>query len=73
MERSELFNALGETLKDRMYAHVLETQWHRSRIQNRHRPERSCDVEYTPFEEVRDQDNDSVRQDNSSGDSTGDT
>lgn len=73
MERSELFVALGETLRDQMYAHVLETQWHRSRIQDRHRSERSCDVEYTPFEEIGDQDNDSVRQSDCSGNQTGDT
>lgn len=64
---------LGETLKDRMYAHVLETQWHRSRIQNRHRSKGSSDVEHTSLEEIRNQNHDSVRQSNSSLNQTGDT
>lgn len=73
MSKSDLFNALGEIMEDRMYAHVLEKQWHRSRVQNRHRSRGSSDVEYTPFEEIRDQDNDSVRQGDSSHTTTGDS
>ena len=46
-------------------ANVLQTRWERSRIQARNRPKRSDSVEYTPFEEVRDQDHDEVRSDNS--------
>jgi len=46
-------------------ANVLQTRWERSRIQARNRPKRSNSVEYTPFEEVRDQDHDKVRSDNS--------
>lgn len=46
-------------------ANVLQTRWERSRIQARNRSERSDSVEYTPFEEVRDQDHDEVRSDNS--------
>ena len=46
-------------------ANVLQTRWERSRIQARNRPKRSDRVEYTPFEEVRDQDHDEVRSDNS--------
>ena len=73
MGKSDLFNALGEILQDQINANVFETQWHRSRIQDRHRSERSCGVEYTPFEEVGDQNNDSVRQSDCSGNQTGDT
>ena len=36
-----------------------------SRIQARNRSSRSDSVEYTPFKEVRDQDHDEVRSDNS--------
>lgn len=46
-------------------ANVLQTRWERSRIQARNRPKRSDSVEYTPFEEVRDQDHDEMRSDNS--------
>ena len=46
-------------------ANVLQTRWERSRIQARNRSNRSDSVEYTPFEEVRDQDHDEVRSDNS--------
>lgn len=46
-------------------ANVLQTRWERSRIQARNRSKRSNSVEYTPFEEVRDQDHDEVRSDNS--------
>lgn len=46
-------------------AHVLQTRWERSRVQARDRSERSDSVEYTPFEEVGDQDHNQVRQDNS--------
>jgi len=46
-------------------ANVLQTRWERSRIQARNRSTRSNSVEYTPFEEVRDQDHDEVRSHNS--------
>lgn len=46
-------------------ANVLQTRWERSRIQARNRSKRSNSVEYTPFEEVRNQDHDEVRSDNS--------
>ena len=46
-------------------ANVLQTRWERSRIQARNRSKRSDSVEYTPFEEVRNQDHDEVRSDNS--------
>mgnify|MGYP001034302063 CR=1 FL=1 len=46
-------------------ANVLQTRWERSRIQARNRPKRSDSVEYTPFEEVRNQDHDEMRSDNS--------
>lgn len=47
-------------------ANVLQTRWERSRIQARNRSKRSDSVEYTPFEEVRDQDHNQVRSDHSS-------
>ena len=47
-------------------AYVLQTRREPSRIQARHRSERSDCVEYTPFEEVRDQDHDEVQQIDSS-------
>lgn len=47
-------------------AHALQTRWEHSRIQARNRSKRSDSVEYTPFEEVRDQDHDEVRSDHSS-------
>jgi hypothetical protein len=46
-------------------ANVLQTRWERSRIQARNRSKGSDSVEYTPFEEVRDQDHNQVRPDNS--------
>lgn len=46
-------------------ANVLQTRWEPSRIQARNRSSRSDSVEYTPFKEVRDQDHDEVRSDNS--------
>jgi hypothetical protein len=54
-------------------AHVLQTRREPSRIQARHRSERSDCLEYTPFEEVRDQDHDQSRQINSCPTQTGDT
>ena len=66
----ELF---GQIVKDQMYANALEIEWHRRRIQARHRSERSGDVEYTPFEEVRDQDHDEMRPPNSGSIQTGDS
>ena len=55
-----------QPVKDLMYANVLQARWERSRIQTRNRSERSDCVEYTPFEEVRDQDHDEMRQIDSS-------
>jgi hypothetical protein len=55
-----------QPVKDLMYANVLQARWERSRIQARNRSKRSDCVEYTPFEEVRDQDHDEVRQIDSS-------
>ena len=46
-------------------AHVLQTRREPSRVQARNRSERSCSVEYTPFEEVRDQDHDQMRPNDS--------
>ena len=46
-------------------AHVLQTRREQSRIQARHRSDRGDSVEYTPFKEVRDQDHDEMRSDDS--------
>ena len=54
-------------------ANVLQTRWERSRIQARNRSTRSNSVEYTPFEEVRDQDRKQVRPINRCASETGDT
>lgn len=54
-----------QPVKDLMYANALQKRWEDSRVQARNRPEGSNCVEYTPFEEVRNQDNDEVRSDDS--------
>ena len=46
-------------------ANALQTKGEVSRVQARNRPERSSSVEYTPFEEVRDQDHDESRSNDS--------
>jgi len=65
MAKSDLFHALGEILQDQINANVYEKRWHRSRVQARNRPSGSRDLDYTPFEEVRDQDHDEMRSDDS--------
>jgi len=55
-----------QPVKDLMYANAIQKRWEASRVQARHRSKRSDCVEYTPFEEVRDQDHDEVRQIDSS-------
>ena len=57
-----LFGHIKEMYDD---ANVLQARWERSRIQARNRSERSNSVDYTPLEEVRNQDHDEVRSDNS--------
>lgn len=54
-------------------ADVLQTRRVVSRIQARYRPEGSNVLDYTPFEEVRDQDYDPVRQSDRRAIETGDT
>lgn len=54
-------------------ADVLQTRRVVSRIQARNRSYRSDVLDYTPFEEVRDQDYDPVRSRDSSSTQTGDT
>jgi hypothetical protein len=54
-------------------ADVLQTRRVASRIQTRYRPSGSDVLDYTPFEEIRDQDYDAVRSRNSSSTQTGDT
>ena len=44
-------------------AYVLQTRREVSRVQARDRSQGSDVLDYTPFEEIGDQDNDSVRQD----------
>mgnify|MGYP001567183822 CR=1 FL=1 len=55
------------------HADVLQTRRVPSRVQARHRSEGSDVLDYTPFEEIRDQDHDAVRQVNSCSTQTGDT
>jgi hypothetical protein len=54
-----------QPVKDLMYANVLQKRWEQSRVQTRHRSKRSSSVEYTPFEEIRDQNHDEMRSDDS--------
>lgn len=54
-------------------ADVLQTRRVASRIQTRYRPSGSDVLDYTPFEEVRDQDYDPVRQSDRRAIETGDT
>lgn len=54
-------------------ADVLQTRRVVSRIQTRYRPSGSDVLDYTPFEEVRDQDYDPVRQSDRRAIETGDT
>ena len=44
-------------------AYVLQTRREPSRVQARNRSSGSRDLDYTPFEEVRDQDHDEMRSD----------
>lgn len=46
-------------------AHVLQTRREPSRVQARNRPSGSRDLDYTPFEEIRNQDHDEMRSDDS--------
>jgi hypothetical protein len=62
-----------QPVKDLMYANALQKRWETSRIQTRNRSPRSRDLDYTPFEEVRDQDHKQVRPVNQSASETGDT
>lgn len=55
------------------YANVLQTKRVPSRIQARYRSEGSDVLDYTPFEEVRDQDHDARRQVDNRSAQTGDT
>lgn len=64
----------NEELKELLFGHireifddenVLQTRREPSRVQARHRSRGSDCLEYTPFEEVRDQNHDEVRQDDS--------
>lgn len=54
-------------------ADVLQTRRVASRIQTRYRPSGSDVLDYTPFEEIRDQDYDPVRQSDCRAIKTGDT
>ena len=54
-----LFGHIREMFDD---ANVLQKRREPSRVQARHRSLGSNSVEYTPFEEIGNQDNDSVRQ-----------
>lgn len=54
-------------------ADVLQTRRVASRIQTRYRPSGSDVLDYTPFEEIRDQDYDAVRQSDRRAIETGDT
>lgn len=54
-------------------ADVLQTRRVASRIQTRYQPSGSDVLDYTPFEEVRDQDYDPVRQSDRRAIETGDT
>ena len=54
-----------QPVKDLMYANAIQKRWEQSRVQTRHRSKRSSGVEYTSFEEVRDQNHDEMRSDDS--------
>lgn len=56
-----LFGHIREMFDD---ANVLQKRQEPSRVQARHRSIGSDSVDYTPFEEVGNQNNDSVRQNN---------
>lgn len=64
MKNSDLKELLFGHLRE-LYdnANVLQTRREPSRVQARNRPIGSDVLDYTPFEEVRDQDHDQVRQD----------
>lgn len=64
----------NDDLKELLFGHiremfndedVLQTRREPSRVQARNRSRGSDVLDYTPFEEVRDQDHDSVRPDDS--------
>ena len=61
MPNDALKELLFGHLKDSINANVLQKRWERSRIQARNRSTRSDDLDYTPFEEVRDQDHNQNR------------
>ena len=65
MAHDQLKDLLFGHIKDSFNANVLQNRWERSRVQARNRSERSGSVEYTPFQEVRDQDHDKMRPDDS--------
>ena len=73
MRHDQLKDLLFGHVKDSFDANVLYARQEHSRVQARHRSTRSRDVEYTPFEEVRDQDPKQVRSINHSASETGDT
>ncbi len=66
----ELF---AQPVKDLMYANALQKRWEVSRVQARNRSQGSDVLDYTPPEEIRNQDHDSVRQIDSCPTQTGDT
>ena len=73
MRHDQLKDLLFGHVKDSFDANVIQARYERRLIQARHRSTRSRDVEYTPFEEVRDQDPKQVRSINHSASETGDT
>ena len=73
MSHDQLKDLLFGHVKDSFDANVIQARYDRSLIQARHRSTRSREVDYTPFEEVRDQDPKQVRSINLSADKTGDT
>ena len=62
-----------EQYKELVHANVLQARREHSRVQARNRSERSNSVDYTPFEEVRNQDYDQVRPPCRRQTQTGDT
>ena len=73
MRHDQLKDLLFGHVKDSFDANVLYARQEHSRVQARHRSASSRDVEYTPFEEVRDQDGNQVRPLNRSLNQAGDT
>jgi len=65
MTNDEYKSLFAQPVKDLINASILQKKWESSRVQARNRSNRSGDVEYTPFEEIGNQDHDSVRSDHS--------